>query len=78
LEFYEEKLKNFESKIMAYPGFGGVAKLEQYGMHFDELNRIRVLDEDTANQVINLLTLTQGSQTRGPPDVFARPATSLK
>jgi len=44
---------------MAYPGFGGVAKLEQYGMHFDELNRIRVLDEDTANQVINLLTLTK-------------------
>ncbi len=33
------------------PGFGGVAKLEQYGMRFDELNRIRVLDEDTANQV---------------------------
>jgi len=30
---------------------GSVAKLSQYGMHFDDLNRIRVLDEDTANQV---------------------------
>ena len=36
---------------MAFPDFGGVAKLEQYGMHFDDLNRIRVLDEDTSNQV---------------------------
>ena len=37
---------------MSFPDFGGVAKLEQYGMHFDDLNRIRVLDEDTSNQVI--------------------------
>ena len=25
--------------------------LEKAGMHFDDLNRIRVLDEDTASQV---------------------------
>ena len=42
--------KNFVK--MSFPDFGGVAKLEQYGMHFDDLNRIRVLDEDTSNQVI--------------------------
>ena len=27
--------------------------LERAGMHFDDLNRIRVLDEDTASQVDN-------------------------
>ena len=30
---------------------GGMARLEHYGMHFDDLNRIRVLDESTASQV---------------------------
>ena len=45
------------SRMAFTPGFGGVAKLEQYGMHFDELNRIRVLDEDTANQVSLLAKL---------------------
>ena len=28
--------------------------LERGGMHFDDLNRIRVLDEDTASQVDNI------------------------
>ena len=28
--------------------------LEKAGMHFDDLNRIRVLDEDTASQVYNI------------------------
>ena len=28
--------------------------LERGGMHFDDLNRIRVLDEDTASQVYNI------------------------
>ena len=28
--------------------------LEKAGMHFDDLNRIRVLDEDTASQVCNI------------------------
>lgn len=37
---------------MTFTGAGSVAKLAQYGMHFDDLNRIRVLDEDTANQVL--------------------------
>ena len=26
--------------------------LEKAGMHFDDLNRIRVLDEDTSSQVV--------------------------
>ena len=31
--------------------------LERGGMHFDDLNRIRVLDEDTASQVDNITDL---------------------
>ena len=31
--------------------------LEKGGMHFDDLNRIRVLDEDTASQVCNISSL---------------------
>ena len=38
---------------------GGVGKLAQYGMHFDELNRIRVLDEATASQVNLFSSLNQ-------------------
>ena len=33
--------------------------LEKAGMHFDDLNRIRVLDEDTSNQAQELKEVCQ-------------------
>ena len=49
---------------------GGVGKLAQYGMHFDELNRIRVLDEATASQVNLFSSLNQFFLNGPTPESF--------
>ena len=41
----------FDTSLIAMDLFSGLANLEEQGIHFDEINRIRFLDEISRNQV---------------------------